>query len=112
MADVWVIMPRNNLVWFNGVGHGVDCSLVTDADIEHIQWEPARSRGVIQYDNSDTDEFRHNQTFASISSWQPILDAWQAAQDAAAAPKSPSPDIGRLNAGPTIAEMLSSPKGA
>ena len=84
-----VIVPTKNVVLIDGKPQSVDCSML-DQSIHVI--ELGEKRGVIEYINDRDVEpahFRHNEVFTDFGPYQPLLDAWKAADAIPPAPPVP-----------------------
>ena len=98
------IIPTRNVVLVDGKPHDVDCSML-DQSIHAI--EMGDKRGVIEYTNDrfvGPDHYRPNEVFTDFSQYQPLVDAWQAAE--VTPPQPPQPLV---HPDPPIIEPLPRP---
>lgn len=80
------IIRETNTVVFNAVAFEVDCSALP-ADVHAIQWDG--TRGEIEYSlvhcaHCGGRQKKPNEAFQDFKPYQPYVDGWNAARDAAA----------------------------
>lgn len=86
------IIPEDGFVSVDGEGyHDLDLSFML-SDIHAVQWYD--TEGEVEYKDNRGRATR-NETITDLTPYQPALDAWQVAKDAAAVePVQPDPDAG------------------
>lgn len=88
------IIRDDNVVLIDGRAMHVSLSLLLPANLHAVQWDG--ETGHIEYNDGTP-----NEALAGISSWQPVVDAWEAARQVEDAP--PPTEEERLGA--AIAEI-------